>query len=115
MDAPAGPVAGSYQSEWPSIEQGRRSDTRSNKPVITVDDIDDVPPTWPSQRPDVSGLSSFLLERVSKYLTFVARHDARTPATADGFIMLRDVCRRAPVVRALMRDACTRGIPTGSA
>ena len=83
------------RGKWPSIEQG----TPSNKPVITVDDIDHVPLTWPSQRPDVSGLSSFLLERVSKYLTFVARHDA--PATADGFIMLRDVCRRAPVVRAL--------------
>ena len=108
--APAGPVAGSYPSEWPSIEQGRHPDFRSNKPVITVDDIDDLPPTCPSQRPDVSSLSSFLLERVSKYLTFAARHDPKTPTAADEFIMLRDVCRRTLVVRAL-KDLAQSGVP----
>ena len=54
----------------------RKAPRYSNKPVITVDDIGKLPPTWPSQRPDVSGLSSHLLERISKY--FAARHDAKT-------------------------------------
>ena len=58
-------------------------------------------PRGPCNDPDVSGLSGHLLERISKYLIFVARHDVKTPATAEGFSMLCDVCRRAPVIRAL--------------
>ena len=33
--------------------------------------------------PDVSGLPADIITRVSKYLTFVTRHDPKTPATVE--------------------------------
>ena len=43
---------------WPTIAQGRQSKTRPHKPVITVNDIGELPPTWPIRRPDVSAWSA---------------------------------------------------------
>ena len=98
--ATTGPVAGAYPRAWPTLVEGRQTGARGPKPVITVDDIVDLPPDWHMGAPDVSGIDGRLLERVSKYLTFAARHDIKTLATADGFIMLSDLIRKAQVVRA---------------
>ena len=83
-------------------QKGRQAGARGPKPVIAVDDIVDLPPDWHMQAPDVSGIDGRLLERVSKFLTFAARHDPKTPTTAERFIMLNDLCRKAPVIRALI-------------
>ena len=77
-----------------------QSMARGPKPVITVDNIGDLPPEWHMQKPEVSGIDGRLLESVSKYLTYAARHDGKTPATAEGFIMLNDLCRKSRVIRA---------------
>ena len=80
-----GPVAGEAYSAWPAIEQGQQSLAHPRKPLITVSDIEGLPSAARAQWPDVS---ADILTRVSKYLTFVTRHDPKTPATVEGFVLL---------------------------
>ena len=42
-----------------------------------------------------------IITRASKYLTFVTRHDPKTPATVDGFVLLESIASRTHLIRAL--------------
>ena len=79
------------------------------KPLITVSDIEGLPSAVRAQWPDVSVLPADTITRASKYLTFVTRHDPKTPATVDGFVLLDSIASRTHLIRALrnlVRKAC---------
>ena len=96
-----GPVAGEAHGAWPTIEQGQQSLAHPRKPLITVSDIEGLPLAVRAQWPDVSGLLADTITRVSKYLTFVTRHDPKTPATVEGFVLLESIASRTHLIRAL--------------
>ena len=104
-----GPAAGEAYSAWPTIEQGQQSFAHPRKPLITVSDIQGLPSAARAQWPDVSGLPADILTRVSKYLTFVTRHDPKTPATVEGFVLLESIASRAHLIRAL-RNLAREGL-----
>ena len=83
--------------------QSNRGSNHSHilKPLITVSDIEGLPSAVRAQWPDVSGLLADTITRVSKYLTFVTRHDPKTPATVEGFVLLESIAGRTHLIRAL--------------
>ena len=89
-----GPVAGEARGAWPTIEQGQQSPAHPRKPLITVSDIEGLPSAMRAQWPDVSVLPAEIITQASKYLTFVTRHDPKTPATVDGFVLLESIASR---------------------
>ena len=76
---------------WPAFQ----------KPLITVSDIEGLPSAVRAQWPDVSVLHADTITRASKYPTFVTRHDPKTPATVDGFVLLESIASRTHLIRAL--------------
>ena len=80
---------------------GQQSLAHPCKPLITVSDIEGLPSAMQAQWPDVSVLPAETITRVSKYLSFVTRHDPKTPATVDGFVLLESIASRIHLIRAL--------------
>ena len=75
----------------------------------TVSDIEGLPSAVRAQWPDVSVLPADTITRASKYLTFVTRHDPKTPATVDGFVLLESIASRTHLIRAL-RNLVREGV-----
>ena len=88
----------------------------SSQALITVSDIEGLPSAVRAQWPDVSVLPADTITRASKYLTFVTRHDPKTPATVDGFVLLESRALRNLVGEGLsvtaveIKHSPTRGL-----
>ena len=89
--------------------QSNRGSNHSHTLASPSCDIEGLPSAARAQWPDVSGLPTDIITRVSKYLTFVTRHDPKTPATVEGFVLLESIASRAHLIRAL-RNLAREGL-----